>query len=490
MSHNHNCKIGFNRTAGGIQSCPTLTTSTIPHAEALHMQAPASSTRELVHLAWPVLVAQLAMMANAVIDTAMAGRLSAIDLAAVGIAASIMATVVMSLISVLLALPPIIAHLHGSNRPADVGREVHQSVWISLVLALVAILLLRFPGPLISISHLLPVVETKVRAYLAASAWGVPAAFALRLFFGFSTGIKRPRPVMFFNLLSLTLKVPLNALFMYGLFGFPALGSTGCAVATSLDAWLMAALAWGWCLQHPQYAEFHLRRRFVAPDLAAIIEFLKLGIPIGLTFVADVTAFTFMALFIARLGPVVSAAHQIAANLAALAFMIPLALGNATSVLVGQALGGGQPERARHVCWEGLRLGMLIALVLSVTFWLGAPHIAALYTTDRQVQAVAIPLIMLVALYHLGDAMQAVTVNALRGYKKSTIPMVIYTVTLWVPGLGGGIVLGLTSVLGTARGAPGFWLAAIAAIWLVGGMMALYLNATSTKHLGAPTPAH
>ena len=106
------------------------------------MQRPTTSTRELVHLAWPMLVAQLAMMANAVIDTAMAGRLTVIDLAAVGIAASIMATVLMSLVSVLFALPPIIAHLYGANRQDEIGREIHQGVWISLALALVAILLL------------------------------------------------------------------------------------------------------------------------------------------------------------------------------------------------------------------------------------------------------------------------------------------------------------------------------------------------------------
>jgi MATE family multidrug resistance protein len=429
-----------------------------------------------------MLIAQLAMMANAVIDTAMAGRLTVIDLAAVGIAASIMATVLMSLVSVLFALPPIIAHLYGANRQDEIGREIHQGVWISLALALVAILLLRFPGPFIAISDLQPAVETRVRAYLDASAWGVPAAFALRMFFAFSMGIGRPRPVMFFNLLSLALKVPLNALFMYGLLGIPAMGAAGAAVATSIDAWLMAALAWGWCLQHPRYAEFNLRRRFTAPDFAAIREFLKLGIPIALTFIADVTAFTFMALFIARLGPVMSGAHQIAANLAALAFMIPLSLGNATSVLVGQALGNGEPSRARHICWEAIRLGMTIALVVSLTFWLGAPLIAAFYTTDLQVQAVAIPLIVMVALYHLGDALQAITVNALRGYKNSVVPMVIYTVTLWVPGLGGGIVLGLTDTFGPARGASGFWLAGIASIWLVGGLMAIYLEYTSKKH--------
>ena len=86
---------------------------------------------------------------------------------------------------------------------------------------------------------------------------------------------------------------------------------------------------------------------------------------------------------------------------------------------------------------------------------------------------------MLVALYHLGDALQAVAVNALRGYKRSVIPMVIYGTLLWGLGLGGGIVLGLTDTFGPARGAPGFWVAAIASIWLVAGLMAFYLNAVS-----------
>jgi MATE family multidrug resistance protein len=443
------------------------------------MNRPASPTSQLIHLAWPVLVAQLAMMANAVIDTAMAGRLSAIDLASVGIAASIMSTVLMTLISVLLALPPIIAQLYGAGRRAEVGREIHQSVWISLVLALVAILLLRFPGPIIAISQLQPVVETKVRAYLAASAWGVPGIFALRIFFGLSTGIAHPRPVMLFNLLSLALKIPLNAVFMYGLLGAPELGGPGCAVATAVDAWLMAAIAWGWCLRHPDYLQFQLRKRFAAPDFKAIAEFLKLGVPIGLTFIADVTAFTFMALFIARLGPVVSGAHQIAANLAALAFMVPLALGNATAVLAGQAIGAGQRELARHTCWVGIRIGMAVAVVLSTIFWLAAPHIAALYTTDPHVQQVATPLVMLVALYHLGDALQAVAVNALRGYKRSVVPMVIYGTLLWGLGLGGGILLGLTDTFGAARGAPGFWIAAIASLWLVAGLVAIYLERVS-----------
>jgi len=168
-----------------------------------------------------------------------------------------------------------------------------------------------------------------------------------------------------------------------------------------------------------------------------------------------------------------------------LAFMIPLALGNAAAVLVGQDIGAGQRERARQICWAAIRLGMAIAVVLCLIFWFGAPHIAALYTTDPEVQKVAIPLIMLAGIYHLGDALQAVAVNALRGYKKSVVPMLIYATMLWGLGLGGGFLLGLTDTLVPALGAPGFWIAAIASLWLVAGMVTIYLNGVSRAQKSA-----
>lgn len=439
--------------------------------------------KEIIRLAWPVLVAQLALIGNSVIDTAMAGRLDPVDLASVGIGASILVTVLMSLLSVLFALPPLIAHLYGAGRHGEIGHELQQSIWISLFIAIAAIGLLEHPEPFIAISDLQPAVEAKVRSYLDASAWEVPPMIALRLFFGLSTGIGRPRPVMMVNLAALLMKIPLNCVFMFGLAGMPRLGGPGCAVASAIDAWLMASAAWHWCLKHPAYDAFGLRTGIEKPDAQAILSFLKLGVPIGLTFAADVTAFTFMALFIARLGPVVSSAHQIAANLAAAAFMFPLSLGNATSVLAGQALGSARPERARSISWRGIGLGMGTALAISLTFWTCASRIAGLYTTDEAVRKAAIPLIILVGFYHLADALQAVAVNALRGYKKSGVPMVIYTVSLWGLGIGGGFLLGLSDFFGPARGATGFWVAAIASLSLVAILVSIYLEAVSRNWL-------
>ncbi len=286
--------------------------------------------------------------------------------------------------------------------------------------------------------------------------------------------------VMALTLIGLVFKVPLNWIFMYGNLGAPELGSTGCAVATALISWMLCALAWAWCWFEPGYAPYRVFARWSWPSARALGRILSLGLPIGLTFLIDVTGFTFMALFVARLGALYSAAHQIAANLAALAFMLPLALGNAASVVVGQALGAREGARARAAGLIGIALGVGCAIAVGMCLFLLAQPIASLYSGDADLRHGAAGLIAFVAVYHLFDAVQAVAVNVLRGYKRAVVPMLIYVVALWGVGLGGGYAIGLTSVdlswfgIPTPWGARGFWFAAIASLALAGSLVTLY----------------
>lgn len=433
-----------------------------------------SLLRSLFHLAWPVLIAQLAVMFNGVIDTVMAGRLAAVDLAAVGIGAAIYVTVFVSVMGVLLALTPSVAQLYGAGRRIEIGEEVRQSAWLAVLLGVPMIILLRHPEPFLALSQLTPEVEFKVRAYLSALSWSVVPALLFRVFYAFSSGIGKPRPIMVFNLIGVSLKVPLNLVFMYGGLGMPALGGAGCAVSTAVIGWLSCLLAWTWCAHAGEYRAYRIFADFSRPKLAKLIALLKLGLPIGATFLVDVTAFTFMALFIARLGPAASGAHQIAANLAALTFMLPLSLGNAASVLSGQALGAGDAQRARQAGLTGIAAGLGFGALVSMTLWFGAAAIAGFYTNHAEVRQTATLLIGYVAVYHLFDALQGVTVSILRGYKKTTVPMMIYAVALWGLGLGGGVLLGLTDIFGPPRGAAGFWLAAILSLALAGGLVMRY----------------
>ena len=441
------------------------------------IQAHRATVRELIRLAWPVLVGQIAVVLNGVIDTIMAGRLSAVDLAAVGIGASIYITVFVSCMGVLLALTPMVAHLFGAGRSAEIGEEVRQSAWLAFALSIAGIVLLRHPDPFLAFSQLTPAVAAKVRAYLDAVSWGVVPSLAFRIFYGFMSGIGRPRAVMAFNVIGLIAKVPLNLLFMVWL----DMGAAGCAAGTAAISWITAVLAWGWCCRQSDCAEFGIFARLTRPRLANISAQLRLGLPIGATFLVDVTAFTFMALFVARLGPVTSAAHQIAANLAVLTFMLPLSVGNAALVLAGQALGAGDPAAARRAGLMGLAHGFGVSLGVGTLLWLGAGALAAIYTPDPAVRALAASLVVIVAYYHVADSIQAVVVNVLRGYKKTTVPMVVYALSLWGAGLGGGYLLGLTDLVGPARGAAGFWMASGSGLLIAGTIVFGYFLGISRQ---------
>jgi MATE family multidrug resistance protein len=437
----------------------------------------------LLRLAGPVLVAQVAVVANGVIDTLMAGRLSALDLAAVGIGASIQVSVFVTAMGVLLALTPTVAQHYGAGRYGAIGEDVRQSAWLAIALAALATILLRHPEPFLWLSQLRPDVEVKVRAYLDAASWGMVPGMLFRVFYGFMTGVGRPRAIMAFNLLGLAAKVPLNIWFMFSL----GMGGAGCAASTATISWGTALLAWGWYARQGNCGEFGVFSQLTMPKLRPILELMKLGLPIGFTLFVDVTAFTFMALFIARLGPTFSAAHQIAANLAVLTFMIPLSIGQAALVLAGHALGAGKPVQARHAGLVGLGVGMVIALLVSSCLWLEAERLAAAYTPDVGVRTVAAGLIGIIAFYHLADALQAVIVNVLRGYKKTTVPMLVYAISLWGVGLGGGYVLGLTELLGPAHGVAGFWIAATVSVLLAGVVVLSYFLRVS--RLAVPASA-
>lgn len=437
----------------------------------------ASPLRQVIHLALPMLIAQVAVMLNGTVDTVMAGQISPLDLATVGIGASIYVAIFVSTIGVLLSMTPIIAHHYGAGRERDIGEEVRQGAWLSLALAVITIIVLTHPGPLLALSELTPEMEERVRAYLAALAWATPANFAFRLFYGFSAGIARPRPIMMFNLLGLGLKVIFNWVFMFGNLGSPALGALGCGVSSVLSTWLVTLLAWWWCMQEAEYRRFEIFATWSWPRRERLLPMLKLGLPMGATFVFDVTAFTFMALFVARLGPTASGAHQIAANLSALMFVVPMSIGHALAALCGQVLGRGELVAARHIGRAGLRLGLGLAALVGLSLWLGRNQLAALYTVDTNVRALAASVIALIALYHLADALQAIAIGLLRGYKKANVPMLIYAVALWGVGLPGGVVLGLYGIgaMGIAPlGVPGFWIAAIAGLGIAGVGVTIY----------------
>ena len=428
------------------------------------------SLRRIVPLAWPVLVGQLSVVAFATIDTFLVARYSADDLAALAVGSAAYITIFIGLMGVVLAVGPIAGQLFGAKKLEDAGEQLHQAVWLALCLAVLGCTLLSFPWPFIALSQASPEVEEKVRGYLGVLAFSVPASLLFSAFRGFNTAVSRPKAVMALNLGALAIKLPLSALLLNGwaAIGLPAFGVQGCAMATAVAMWLQLGAALYLIRTDPFYAPFGVQHGGLhAPDWRAIGHQLRLGVPMGLGILIEVSAFSMMAIFISRLGTTQVAGHQIAINLVSMMFMLPMALANASSTLVAQSVGARDNATARRIGWHGVQIGLAVAAVMGALVFLARVPIIALYTSDMAVQAAALPLLAWMTLFHVADAGQVMTSFTLRAWRVATMPMFIFAGSLWGVGLGGGYVLAFDVLGGTPlalRGAPGYWVASTAGL--------------------------
>ena len=219
-----------------------------------------------------------------------------------------------------------------------------------------------------------------MREYLALLAPALPATLGFRIYASLNTAISRPRMVMAIQVGSvLLLKLPLNALFIFGGFGVPELGATGAALATGITSWLALGAGWLIVRRDASYRAYGIMGRGLGkPSWPAQAALLRLGVPMGLSYLIEVTAFTFMALFIARLGSNTLAAHQITANFGTVLYMLPLSVANATGTLVAQEIGAGRLVAARHAGNAGVRLGVALAVAIGALVWFAREWIISL----------------------------------------------------------------------------------------------------------------
>jgi len=439
-----------------------------------------SHTLRIASLAWPILIGQLALIANGVIDTAMVSRFSALDLAALALGVAIYVSVFVGLSGVLQALLPIIGQLYGARQLNAVGHQVKQGLWLAFFLSCLGCLVLLFAPVILSFAQASPELAAKATLYLRIEALALPATLGFRVYAALNTAISRPKMVMAIQIGALLLKIPFNAWFIFGGLGLPAFGGPGCAIATSLIAWLMLLTSWILVRQAPLYRDLHVfGQGFVKPQWAAQRNLLKLGIPMGLSYFIEVTAFTLMAIFLARLGAEVVAGHQITANVGTVLYMLPLSLANATGTLVAQALGAGDWLAAKRMARAGIRLSALLSVLIGVIVWFARAAIIRAYTPDAAIVAAALPLFLFIAFYQLFDSLQVTTAFVLRAYKIAVIPTVIYAVALWGVGIGGGYMLGLNPFGWSPvwlHGAAGFWLGNSLSLGLVAASLLWYLR--------------
>jgi MATE family multidrug resistance protein len=308
----------------------------------------------------------------------------------------------------------------------------------------------------------------EILQYLGVLALALPPALLFRLYSTLNQSLGKPAMVTWLQLGSLLVKVPLSIWLTFGGGGMPAQGVVGCAWATLIVNYALFALALCLLRTGSLYQPYRIWRRPESASWPTLKAFARLGIPSGLAIGVEVTSFTLMALFVARMGTVAAASHQIAANLAAVLYMMPLAIGIATSARTSFWLGADNPNKARRAIGLGFVLVTASAGLMATALVLLREPLTHLYANSPQVIELTVPLLLWVASFHLFDGLQALGVFVLRCFRITLTPLLVYAVLLWGLGLYGGYQLAYVgNDLWPALQTPAaFWMASSAALFL------------------------
>lgn len=435
-----------------------------------------SEANTLVKLATPVLIASVAQTGMGFVDTVMAGGVSATDMAAVSIAASIWLPSILFGIGLLMALVPVVAQLNGSGRQVKIPFEIQQGAAMALLISVPIITVLFQTKTILGLMDVEPLMAEKTNGYMAAVMFAVPAFLLFQVLRSLTDGMSLTKPAMVIGFIGLMLNIPLNWIFVYGKFGAPALGGVGCGVATTIVYWLMFAMLLGYVMTSNRVAHINVFAEFHRPQLKALIRLWKLGFPVAAAMFFEVTLFAVVALLVAPLGPLVVAAHQVAINFSSLIFMLPMSIGAAASIRVGHRLGENNVEGAMIASRVALIVAVILSLFTAALTLLFREQVALLYTDNRAVIEIALQLLLLAAIYQVTDAIQVVAAGTLRGYKDMTAIFNRTFIAYWILGLPTGYILGMTDWIVEPMGAHGFWYGFIIGLTSAAIMLGLRLH--------------
>ncbi len=402
--------------------------------------------KQIFRLSLPLATTLIVQMGMDVVDTLMLGRISARALAAGALGSAIYVILFVTCLGFCMVCGPLFARANATKDYKTVAEIFYAGVMVSLVLSLVCWIILYFVTYHLKSLNPDPLVVFDASLFLRTLMWAILPGLLFTTLRELAAAFSQPKVIMFITVLGFPLNALLNYLFIYGHWGFPKLGIAGVGLATTLAEWAMCfAILLVLAIQLPLLRE-HIFTKFSKPSAHVMREIIKLGWPVGFNLTFEVGLFAITSIIMGQFGVIALAAHQIALQYSAIAFMIPLGISQAAAIRIGHHMGKNHLLRAKRASYISLVFSWSCGLVMASIFLLFPEQLASLYLHKKGAQttaviSMAIIFLRIAAVYQVFDVLQVIMNGVLRGFKDTLIPMMLGMLSYWLIGLGVGALL-------------------------------------------------
>jgi multidrug resistance protein, MATE family len=405
----------------------------------------------LLRIAGPVILAEVGWMSMGIVDTIMVGPLGPAAIGAAGMGSSVFTSIAIFGMGLMLGLDTFVSQSYGAGDIGACRRWLHSGVWLAVLAAPFVMGLTWLLWLTLDWWGLHPEIRPLVGSYLRVISFGAPPLLIYAALRRYLQGMHVVRPIVLALVSANLVNAGANWVLIYGHLGMPALGVEGAAWATTVARVYMAAFLYVAIRRtHRQVDDPHVP---FTPDVPRLRELVRLGVPAASQVTLEVGVFAAATALAGRLEPVSSGSHQIALNIASLAFMVPLGLASSSAVRVGHAVGAGDPRRAVRAGWTALATGCVLMAMIGIVLFVWPATLIAVFTTDTRIVDIGVSLLAIAAAFQLFDGTQAVATGVLRGIGETRMPMIVNVIGHWVFGLPVGYAL----CFHFAWGVAGLW---------------------------------
>ena len=445
---------------------------------------------ETFTLAWPLVLTQLAQTAIYSTDVIMIGQLGATELAASALAVNLYSVLLFTGMGLVTAAAPLVAAELGARRHSvrEVRRTVRMALWAAFLFAVPASVLLWNCETILLALGQDPELSRLSGEFMRALQWALFPALVIIVLRNFVAALGRPILPLLVTIVGIAINLLGNWVLIFGKFGFPALGLIGSGFASTITFTLMALVLAGVILFHRSFRRTHIFGRLFKPDWERLGEIVRIGTPIAFTLAFEVTVFSAAVYLMGLIDQTSVAAHAIALQIAAISFMVPLGISQATTIRVGMAYGARDARWVTLAGWTSLAMAMAFMTLAALTIWAIPRDLAGLFLDDSNpangpVLDLAVKFLFIAAIFQLADGAQVVGAAMLRGLQDTRVPMVYAAIGYWLVGLGGGAFL----AFGTGWQGEGVWTGLAAGLAAVAVLM--MWRWSRRRRLGLISPA-